>query len=305
MPLSVVINTKNVAKTLERTLKSVEFADEIVVVDMHSTDDTVEIAKKYTDKVFEFEDRGYVEPARNFAIQQATQDWILIVDADEEVSAKLRQAVKAIISAKEGTSLPDCFYLPRKNIIFGSWIRKTGWWPDYVMRFFRKGAVEWSDELHAVPITRGVVKELPANEDLALIHHNYQSVDQFVSRLNRYTSIQAKELIHDHKQGELDPAHVVRQFSDEFFRRFFAQQGIDEGMHGTGLSFLQTFSEVVRTLKVWELQGFPEMAVNPEETMTSLKQFRRELNYWIADWHVQHAKGISALVWRIRRKLLW
>lgn len=305
MPLSVIINTKNVAKTLERTLKSVEFADEIVVVDMHSTDDTVEIAKKYTERVFEFEDKGYVEPARNFAIQKASHDWILIVDADEEVPPKLKKTVEAIINAGEGTTLPDCFYLPRKNIIFDRWIQKTGWWPDYVMRLFRKGCVEWSDELHAVPITRGEVKELPANEELALVHHNYQSIDQFVSRLNRYTSIQAKELAEDHRQHETSPAALVRQFSDELFRRLFAQQGIDEGVHGTGLSLLQTFSEITRELKIWEMRGFTEMAVDQKETIAAFRQFQRELNYWIADWHVQHSGGLAALIWRIRRKLLW
>jgi glycosyltransferase involved in cell wall biosynthesis len=304
MSLSVIINTKNVAKTLERTLKSVTFADEIVVVDMHSTDTTVEIAKKYTDNVFEFEDKGYVEPARNFAIQKATQDWILIVDADEEVPDKLRKTIEAIIHAKEGTVLPDCFYIPRKNIIFDRWIQKTGWWPDYVMRFFRKGCVEWSDELHAIPITRGEVKELPAQEDLALIHHNYQSVEQFVTRLNRYSSIQAKELIGDHHH-KMSPAQLVHTFSDEFLRRLFAQQGIDEGIHGTGLSFLQTFSELTKDLKIWEGRDFPEMAVDSRETIEALRQFQCDLNYWIADWHVQHSRGLSALIWRIRRKLLW
>lgn len=300
MPLSVIINTKNVAHTLERTLKSVEFADEIVVVDMHSTDDTVKIAKKYTDKIFKFDDVGYVEPARNFAIDKATNDWILIVDADEEVPPKLRKLIEGVM-AEDNPALPDCFYIPRKNIIFNKWIRKTGWWPDMVLRFFRKGHVEWSDELHAVPVTKGIVKELPHDEELAIIHHNYQAVEQFVTRLNRYTTIQAKEKVDE----PVDTITIIHKFSDELHRRLFAQHGIDEGMHGVGLSFLQTFSEIVQTLKVWELQGFKTTEQDQSRTLLALRQFQRELDYWIADWYVQHTSGLKQLYWRLRRKLLW
>lgn len=300
MPLSVIINTKNTATTLERTLQSVTFADEIVIVDMHSTDATVEIATKYTDKIFKFDDVGYVEPARNFAISKASHDWIFILDADEEVPPKLRKLIEGVVE-NHGASMPDCFYIPRKNIIFSKWIRKTGWWPDMVLRFFRKGHVEWSNELHAVPVTKGQVKDLPHDGELAILHHNYQAVEQFVGRLNRYTTIQAKERTSE----KVDAAAIVNQFSDEFFRRLFAQKGIDEGMHGIGLSFLQTFSEVIRTLKVWEQQGFEESGKDQLKTIGALRQFQHSLNYWVADWQVQNSKGLSKLIWRIRRKLLW
>lgn len=301
MSLSVVINTKNTASTLERTLESVKFADEIVIVDMHSTDTTVEIARKHSDKVFEFDDVGYVEPARNFAIGKATGDWILIVDADEEIPAKLQKLIESIVESDNQESMPDCFYLPRKNLIFDHWIQKTGWWPDYVLRFFRKDCVEWSDELHAVPVTKGRVKELPSQEDLAIIHHNYQTVEQFVSRLNRYTTIQAKE----RQEDKIDTQKLIQQFGNELFRRLFAQKGINEGIHGVSLSFLQAFSEMTRALKVWQNQGFSPSAGDQTKTIASLVQFRRELSYWVADWHVNHSRGIANLYWRARRKLLW
>jgi glycosyltransferase involved in cell wall biosynthesis len=301
MPLTVVINTKNSAQTLERTLESVKFADEIVVVDMHSGDDTVKVAQKYTDKIFEFDDVGYVEPARNFAINKATHEWILLVDADEEIPQKLRKLIESMCAAEDQSSLPDCVYIPRKNIIFNKWIRRTGWWPDMVLRFFRKGHLEWSDELHAVPVTKGQVKELPHDEDLAIIHHNYQTVEQFITRLNRYTTIQAEEK----NSQTISTAAIVHQFSDELLRRLFAQKGIDEGMHGVGLSFLQTFSETVRTLKVWENQGFGETDRDQLKTIAAFRQFQRELNYWIADWHTHHTTGLVKVYWRLRRKLLW
>ncbi len=300
MPLSVILNTKNSAATLEQALESVKFADEIVIVDMHSTDETVQIAKKYTDKVFEFDDVGYVEPARNFAINKASHDWIFILDADEEVPPKLQKLIETIVASPNAETLPDCYYIPRKNIIFNRWIAQTGWWPDYVMRFFRKGYVQWSDELHAVPVTKGQVKELPAQEDIAIIHHNYQSVDQFVARLNRYTSIQAKES----EATEITTADVVEQFSGELFRRLFAQKGLSEGLHGVSLSFLQSFSELVKLLKQWEAQGFTETRQDQLQTILALKQFQKELNYWMADWQIHHTSGLAKLYWRLRRKLL-
>lgn len=304
MPLSVVINTKNVAATLERTLQSVEFADEIIIVDMQSRDETLEIAREYTDQILDFTDVGFVEPARNFAISQASHEWILVVDADEEIGPKLRQVITNIVQEKNQDSLPDCFYLPRKNIIFGKWIKKTGWWPDHVLRLFRKNYVEWSDEIHSIPITKGEVKELPAQEDLAIIHHNYQSVDQFISRLNRYTSIQAEQRLATTAQQQITADEVLKRFNNEFLRRLFAQHGIDEGVHGTSLSLLQGMSEAVMMMKVWEEQGFPEVATNQSKLQQSLRQSIKELNYWLANWQVGHTSGLTQLYWRVRRKLM-
>jgi glycosyltransferase involved in cell wall biosynthesis len=144
--LSVVINTKNSSATLEKALGSVRsFADEIVVMDMQSTDNTLEIAKKYDCQVYSHKDVGYVEPARNAAIAKAKGEWIFILDADEEAPDKLKDLVSEL-----STTTTDSYFVPRSNIIFGRAVN-TGWWPDYILRLFRKDHVTWSDELHAVP----------------------------------------------------------------------------------------------------------------------------------------------------------
>jgi hypothetical protein len=306
MSLSVVINTKNSAQTLEKTLRSVDFADEIVIVDMMSTDKTLEIAKKYTDRIFEFKDTGFVEPARNFAINKAKSEWVLVIDSDEEVPDSLRQFIKSVVSVSDHSVVDvDCYYLPRKNMIFGKWVKKTGWWPDYVLRLFRAGAVEWSEIIHSVPITRGVVKELPAEERFALLHHNYSSVTEFVERLNRYTSIQARQSQTATKKElrqNQTPAMLIKAFSDELLSRLFAHRGVDEQMHGVGLSFLQALSEVVRGMKVWENQQSSHRQSNLQ-TIKALQSFNRDLAYWLADWQVRHSQGPRKWWWMIRRKL--
>src|SRR3989344_3276878 len=134
--ISVVINTLNEEANLPRALASVKsFANEIVVVDMMSDDKTVEIAKKAGAKVYEFKRVGYVEPARNFAISKAEGDWIFILDADEELTASLSRELSKI--AKNGSA--DYVRVPRKNMIFGKWVEHSRWWPDYNIRFFKKG----------------------------------------------------------------------------------------------------------------------------------------------------------------------
>lgn len=307
MKLSVVINTKNAEKTIEAALKSVAFADEIIIVDMKSDDSTVEIATKYTDKIFAHKDVGYVEPARNFAIKKASGDWILILDADEEVPQELEKAIKGILkSSDSGEETADCYYIPRLNYIFNKAFEKTGWWPDYVLRLFKKGFVSWSDEIHSIPITKGEVRELPAVTGIALIHHNYQHVNQYIDRLNRYTSIQSEELVTEleKEQTEVDGSCITKKFYSEFLSRFFAQRGVNDGTHGLALSLLQGFSEAVVAIKSWEKSGFPESDKQQEEaTVSELAQFNRELAYWIANWHVENTFGVRQLIWKIRRKL--
>lgn len=300
MKLSVVINSKNSAKTLERTLKSAfDLADELVVVDMESTDSSLEIAKKYKAKIYKHKDVGYVEPARNFAISKASGDWIFVLDSDEELTSELRRVIRLIVNDEIGEALKaDCYYVPRKNIIFEKWIQHTGWWPDYQLRLFKKGYVKWLDEIHSFPITRGIVKQFPGKEELAIVHHEYQSVEQFISRLNRYTSIKAESLNKAKLGSNKQPFKV---FGDEFLSRLFARRGIEDGVHGISLSLLQAMYEAVVQIKVIFDQK-QDGHLSSRETILSLRKFQRDLDYWIADYEVSHSKGFKKLIWKLRRK---
>ena len=178
--ISVVLTVLNEEEKIKACLESVTWADEIVVVDDGSTDTTVAIAKQYTDKVFHHVSKGFVEPARNFAISKATGDWILILDADEQVSSSLAEKLRSITIESHVNGVR----LPRKNIIFNKWMKHTGWWPDYNIRFFKKGSVIWSDKIHSQPELRGLIVDLGPQESYALIHYNYESVSQFLKKLD-------------------------------------------------------------------------------------------------------------------------
>lgn len=293
--ISVVINTLNEEANIARALESVKkFAGEMIVVDMHSDDKTVEIAKSRGAKVFDHKRVNYVEPARNFAISKASGDWILILDADEEIPTSLAKKLVEI------SKLPDeavIWRLPRKNIIFDKWMKHARWWPDYNIRFFKKGSVEWSNEIHSIPITTGISAQLEEKEDFAIVHHNYQTIEQFLDRLNRYTTIQAKRL--DENKHQFFWSDLLTKPSQEFLGRFFAGEGYKDGVHGLALSCLQGFSELVVYLKVWQLQKFKEANIRLINVATELKKLEKDSHYWVADANVKETGKVKH---RIKRK---
>jgi (heptosyl)LPS beta-1,4-glucosyltransferase len=293
--ISVVINTRNEEQNLPRALKSVEkLADEIIVVDMESTDKTVSIAKKAGAKVFTHKHTGIVEPARDFAIKKATGDWILILDADEEVSFSL---VKKLKDITKDESSADYYRLPRKNIIFGKWIQNSRWWPDYIIRFFKNGKVSWSEIIHSVPTTEGRGIDLEMKEELAIVHHNYDSVEQYILRMNTYTTKQADLLQESgYKFNWVD---LWTKPMNEFFSRYFFGSGYKDGVHGLALSLLQMLSDVVVYLKVWQHQKFKEQEIKLQDIVSVMKDSEKDLHYWQADALVKMHGGIKN---RIKRK---
>ena len=293
--ISVVINTLNEEANLPRAIASVKsFADEIVVVDMESTDKTVEIAKSLGAKVFTHKKTGYVEPARNFAVSKTGSPWVFILDADEEVPQGLALHIQKILKNPKA----DYFRIPRKNIIFGHWMKHSRWWPDYNIRLFKKGSVSWNEIIHAVPMTQGVGSEIEAKEAHAIIHHNYDSIEQYIERMNRYTSQHAKLKV---KEGyKFSWKDIIVKPSNEFLSRYFFGEGYKDGLHGLTLSLLQAFSELTVYLKIWQSEKFTEQ--NPAITqITSLiNEEEKELHYWQADAMVKNGGGFLQ---KIRRKL--
>jgi glycosyltransferase involved in cell wall biosynthesis len=292
--ISVCLNTLNEDKYLASCLASIkDFADEIVVVDMNSEDDSVKIARKFGAKVYEHERLSYVEPARNFAIKKATGDWILLLDPDEEIGKNLVNELKRISTDKSA----DYVRIPRKNIIFDKWMEYSRWWPDYNIRFFKKKNVNWSDEIHSIPITTGRGIDLEAKEDNAIIHHHYQTVEQYIERLNRYTTVQAKNRV---REGyAFNWRDVIQKPMSEFLSRYFAGAGYKDGFHGLALSFLQSFSELVVYLKVWQLTKFKETKPPVSEVLSEFKDVASELHYWQADTLLKEVGGLKH---RIKRK---
>jgi glycosyltransferase involved in cell wall biosynthesis len=293
--ISVVINTYNSADVLSRALDSVSWADELIVMDMESSDTTTAIAKKYTKHVFSHPQVGYVEPARNAALAKASGDWILVLDADEVVPPLLATKLRNLAA---GDATADAYYLARKNSIFGNWVFFAGWWPDYQLRFFKQGLVTWSDKIHSLPQVKGSVDYLAPQSDEALEHYNYTSVEEYLTRFNRYTTHE----VSARSQLSATPAELIKSFKNELFRRLFFSQGITGGTRGVGLSLLQSMYEVVVHLKSWEQTHPAEKPGEEVAAISELASFSSDLKYWIADWHIHHSTGITRLIWQVRRK---
>lgn len=275
--VSVVINTLNEEKNLPRVISSIKnLADEIIVVDMESADKTREIAKKAGAKVYLHKPTGYVEPARNFALSKATGDWILILDADEEIGADLGRELKRISTDEKAA---DFYRLPRKNIVFNKWLQRSRWWPDYNIRFFKKGAVTWLNTIHSVPQTQGEGAELPAEEEMAITHYNYKSVSDYLNRMLRYTEVQAKDLME--KGQDFSWVDLIRKPMGEFLSRFFAGEGYKDGVHGLALALLQAFSELIVIIRVWEIRRFKDSSLSVQALGSEFERAEYELSHWL------------------------
>lgn len=273
--ISVVINTYNEEKYIKQAIESVKWADEILVCDMHSDDDTAIVAKKAGAKVIFHKHMPFVEPARNFAISKTSYDWVLVMDPDEEIPETLAKKLQEVANQESVTTF---FELPRKNLIFGKWVKASMWWPDYNIRFFKKETVSWGDKIHIKPKTTGQGIQLPAEERFAIIHHHYDSISQFLHRLDRYTSIQAKEL----KQAgeEFDWRDLFTKPLSEFLSRFFANRGFDDGVHGLALSLLQAFSFLIVYLKLWEMREFKQQDLKFDEVKKEAQKAGEQISYW-------------------------
>lgn len=286
--ISVVINVRNEAENLERCLKSIKnFAQEIIIVDMHSSDDSVSIAQSYGAKVFQYRVMKFVEPARNYALSKATGKWIMLLDPDEMLPKSLKSELLKITQRTD----VDYVRIPRKNMIFGKWIRHSNSWPDYLIRFFKKGMVTWKKEIHSQPETKGNGLTLMDSEKLSIKHYNYTSVVQFVYRAIRYSGIQADELrAADYKVKTSD---FLLKPIQEFNSRFFAAEGYKDGIHGLVFSILQAFAIALVYIRLWEKQGSKEKTLAKESFVSASLETTFEYNFWFTKYFLQeYSKNI-------------
>ena len=157
--------------------------------------------------------------------------------------------------------------------------------------------MEWSEIIHSVPTTAGVGADLPCEEELAIIHHNYSSITQYLDRLNNYTTAQAELLVKE--SYDFSPSDLITKPANEFLSRYFQGQGYKDGVHGLALSGLQAFSEFVVYLKVWEKIKFEERHLTLRRTVEVMKQVESDLHFWQADSLFNEHGGI---IHRIKRK---
>lgn len=247
--ISFVVNTKNESDNIAKCLSSAaSIVNEIIVVDMQSVDDTTLIAKKLGARVFKVKDYGYVEPARVYAINKASYEWVLVLDADERLRKSLASKIVEIVNEDKY----DVVYIPHKNIVLGKWIKHSGSWPDYHGRLFKKGAVNWPKGIHKQPDYKGKPLKLKPIEVNAILHYGNRDTDQIIDKTVSYSKHE-KNLIN---KRLTNPSEMLAYMDDEFLSRYFDQKGYLDGMHGYVLSkFMETyrFFELVR---FWEREGY-------------------------------------------------
>jgi len=284
--ISAVINVRNEADKLTKCLKSLRnFADEIIVVDMHSTDGSDKIAADFGAVVYPYRWSRVVEPARNFALSKANGKWIILLDPDEYLSKTLKAELKTITQRSD----VDWVKIPRKNIIFGKWLRHSRCWPDYIIRFFKNGHVIWKKEIHSSPETKGNGLTIMDSEKLAIQHHNYDTIAQFVTRAVRYSNVQADEL--EAAGYKLKTSDFILKPIQEFNSRFFVAEGFKDGLHGLVFSILQAFSITLIYIKVWEKQGFQDKTFPKESFVSASQETVFEYSYWFSRFFIHEYRG--------------
>lgn len=250
--ISVVIITHNEAVNIGRTLASVHslVADgkgEIIVVDSGSTDRTVEIAESFGARVFTEKWKGFAAQ-KNWAIDKATGDWILSLDADEEVEPALADEMNAIFPANPPTI--NGYWIPRKNKFLGRWIKHGGYWPDPKLRLFRKGAARFED--------RAVHEDARLSDGTALhlkgsiIHHSYPTLADYIDHMNRYSSLGAEMLVAKGR-GRFSAFNIVFRPLATFIYNYFFRLGFLDGREGLLLHLYHAVYVSWKYSKAWEL----------------------------------------------------
>lgn len=245
--ISIVINTYNAERHLAKVLDSVKDFDEIVICDMESTDSTLEIARRYGCKVVTFPKAGHaiVEPARNFAIQSASNPWVLVVDADEVVPKALREYLYRQVSLP---CPPDGIYIPRRNYFMGTFMHSL--YPDYILRFFRKDKTVWPPVIHVQPEVAGNVIRAPKNKGLAFEHLADDSLSDRLRKTDTYTDYECKKKAGK-RYGAL--AFLLRP-THRFIKSYILKGGLRDGFPGFIYACLEATYQVVMMGKMRERQ---------------------------------------------------
>jgi glycosyltransferase involved in cell wall biosynthesis len=242
--VSVILITKNEEHDIRDCLISIAWADEIIVLDSGSSDKTLEIARKYTSHVYSNTDWQGFGIQKNRALAYATGEWVLSVDADERVSEELRYEIQYAISTQDAA----IYSMPRLSSYCGKYIRHSGWWPDYVVRLFKRGNATFSNDLvHERLVFDGVAKQLIS----PLMHNTYKDLDEVIAKINQYSTLGAKNSLKKGKHGGLTSA--VGHSLWAFIRTYILRAGFLDGAEGFMLAVSNAETTYYRYLKLYYL----------------------------------------------------
>jgi glycosyltransferase involved in cell wall biosynthesis len=242
--VTVTVITKNEAEAIADALKSVSWADELIVIDAESTDDTVKIARQFTDRVYVRSWPGYIDQ-KNHAATLASNDWIFSLDADERVPPPLADEIRTVLRDP-----PDAagFRMPRVSFYFGKWIRTTDMYPDYQLRLYDRRRARWDGMfVHESVRPDGAVRYLK-NE---LQHHPYKDLSEHLIRMDRYTTLAARQL---HAQGKrASVAQIIVHPKLASLRNYVLKGGFRDGTAGLIISLVNSYYVFLKFAKLWEL----------------------------------------------------
>jgi glycosyltransferase involved in cell wall biosynthesis len=242
--ISVTVITKDEEKNISDCLKSVQWADEIIVVDSESSDRTVELAKQFTDKTFIRKWEGYV-PQKRYALSLVSNEWVLSLDADERVTPELKDE---ILKLSPGDF--SGFRIRRKNFLLKKEITSCGWEKDFQLRLFKKNKTDLNERLvHEKFVAQGKIDTLKN----PMIHYTFSSFSEYFSKINHYTSLKAQELIQ--KKKRVGAWTIFSHTVSAFFAFFIFRRGFKDGVYGLIISLLHSVSTMMNYVKLWELQN--------------------------------------------------
>jgi len=241
--ISVIVITFNEERHIEECLKSVQWADEIIVVDSESNDKTIAIALKYTSKVFVKEWEGYSEN-KNYALRQVNSEWVFWIDADERVTPELAEEIKQVITKDPDENGFEC---ARKAFFLCKWIKHCGWYPGYVLRLFRHKKARFSNKkVHEGLLLDGKSGRL--NNDL--LHFTDDSLEHYLWKFNRYTSFAAEELAERGKKPSI--LNILFRPLHTWLKMYIFKMGFLDGMQGFILCLLSAGYVAMKYAKLWE-----------------------------------------------------
>jgi glycosyltransferase involved in cell wall biosynthesis len=239
--IATLVLTYNEEENVKDCLESIEWVDEIVVVDSYSEDNTVELAKEYTDKVYQREFDDFASQ-RNYGLGQINAEWVLVVDADERVTLELKEEILNRLD----NSQAEGYEVPRKNYFLGKWIKYCGWYPDYTLRLFKTNDNEYSGLVHEGIKIEGEVSKL----DSDLIHYTYRDLEHYLNKINQYTTLDAEGKYQTGKEKGL--IYILLRPVVEFIKKFILKKGFLLGTQGLILSILSSYYQFLKYIKLWE-----------------------------------------------------
>ena len=245
VPVSIYVLTTNNRRTIERCLRSLSCAEELVVVDSFSHDGTYEICKQYAHKLFQRAWTGHRDQYQ-YAADQTTRDWIMFVDADEEVPPELAEEIRSEINRKANTT--DGYFVYRRTYYLGRWIRYGGWYPDGEFRLYRRNKGRWEGGLHAKLVVDGKIGVL-RNQ---FHHYSYVDISDPIQTVDKYSKIAAQYLFESGKRFSLLKLLFHPPF--RFVKEYLLKLGFRDGLPGFVIIVSTMFYVFIKYAKLWELQ---------------------------------------------------